>query len=63
MFVHIRKIDPHDDDPEVKFIEATVIFDDDEKNPPMIAELAVYLQKDDKMTIFEIKAVAVQKAR
>lgn len=62
MLVYIRRLALNDDAPEFEFIEATVVFDD-EKSPHRIAELTIFLQKNDKMTISEIRTVSIQKAR
>lgn len=63
MFVCVNRLVLNADDPDVKFIEAEVIFKDDEKQPHKTATLNIFLKKDDNMTVHEIKNVAVQKAR
>jgi hypothetical protein len=63
MLVYVRRLVLNDDDPEFEFIEATVVFHDDEKSPHRMAELTIFLQKDHKMTIHEIRAASIQKAR
>ena len=63
MFVCVDRLSLNDDDPEIKFIEAEVIFKDDERKPHKSATLNIFLKKDDNMTTSEIKTAAVQKAR
>jgi hypothetical protein len=63
MLVYVSRINLNDNDQTIKFIEAEVVFHDDEKVPHKGADIAVFLAKNDQMTIAEVKAAAVQKAR
>jgi hypothetical protein len=63
MIVDLYRLTLNDDDPDLKFLKAQVMFRDDDKSPHRGVEVWVFLEKDDKMTISEIRAVAVQKAR
>ena len=63
MLVYVERLILNGDDPKIVFIEAKVVFHDDEKSPHSMAELTIFLQKDDKMTIPEIKAASIQKAQ
>ena len=63
MLVYVSRIMLNDDDQTIKFIQAEVIFDDDEKKPHKSVDIVVFLTKNDQMTIAEVKAAAVQKAR
>jgi hypothetical protein len=63
MLVYVRRITLNDDDQTIKFIEAQVVFHDDEKAPQKGADIDVFLAKNDQMTIAEVKAAAIQKAR
>ena len=63
MLVCVPRIILNDDNQNVKFIEAEVIFHDDTLAPHKNAKVIVFLAKNDQMTIAEVKAAAVQKAR
>ena len=63
MLVYVNRIILNDDDQNTKFIQAEVIFHDDELAPHKSAAIAVFLAKNDQMTIAEVKSAAVQKAR
>jgi len=63
MLVYVRRVILNDDDSDIRFIEAEIIFHDDEKSPHRSADVTVFLAKNDKMTVDEIKAAAVEKAR
>jgi hypothetical protein len=63
MLVYVRKIIPNDDAPEFEFIEAHVIFKDDEHAPHTEAEVTIFLKKDDKMTTQQVIDAAIERAR
>ncbi len=63
MLVYVSRIILNDDDQNTKFIEAEVVFHDDEKAPHKGAEINVFLAKNDQMTIAEVKVAAIQKAQ
>jgi hypothetical protein len=57
----IYRIIPNDD-PEFHFFEVRVAFDDDTTSPQMSAEVIVFLEKSENLTLTEISALAIQKA-
>jgi hypothetical protein len=62
MKIFVPKIITNDDDPDFRWIEALVRFWDDTTSPHFSADVTVFLEKQERVTIEDIQAKAIQKA-
>jgi|GEM_PF-4379567 len=62
MTIYVTSLKPNSDDPDFKYIEATVFFHHDDGGPCFSAEVTVFLPKS-SAPLAEIEALAIAKAR
>lgn len=63
MKISVLKINPKDESLNFKFIECLIRFWDDETHPHFSAEVTIFLEKNDNLTISEIKILAMSKVQ
>jgi hypothetical protein len=61
MKIFVPKIITNDDDPDFKWIEVLVRFWDDIISPHFSADVTVFLEKQDRLTIEDIQTRAIQR--